>query len=316
MKRSKTPMSDSRPLSHRETIQVSRNLKAVEEVPGSAEMAPLCISTDGTRAWARQRAEPHSVLFCDLSGNKQWNPTAVPLSAGSWGFTRCAAEGAFFAMQRREDGMWCITNGAAVNASTYLQYCMDKTEIVKTSKQPLDAEDVPAGRAVCCIPDIGMGAVIDELGFVFIPMFIDKKPEIYYRSEKLESTLSVQGPLAFFVDVDKVIGIDMRHGEVKMNVPIFNMDKKEMVWNISVSGPLLTLCTFFEINDTASNTQNECETGHPRIMSLVCQSDNMHWVVSDMTGVAAVSANGEDGKVAILTTLVSFLHEYIKNSSF
>tara|TARA_B100000900_G_scaffold379836_1_gene365032 strand:+ start:1825 stop:2748 length:924 start_codon:yes stop_codon:yes gene_type:complete len=305
MKRNKTSMSDSRPLSRRETIGIKRNLKAAEEVPGSAELAPLCISTDGTRAWARKRAEPHSVLFCDLSGDKQWKETKVPLSAGNWGFTRCAAEGAFFAMQRREDGMWCITDGEDANASTYLQFCMDRTEIVKTSIQPLNVDDIPAARAVCCIPDIGIGAVIDDLGFVFIPMFIDKKPEIYYRSKELESTLSVQGPLAFFVDRDKVIGIDLRHGEVKMNVPIFQMDKREMVWNISVSGPLLTLCTFFEISDTASNTKNECETGHPRIMSLVCQSDNMHWVISDMTGVAAVSADGEDGKVAVLTTLVS-----------
>jgi hypothetical protein len=202
--------------------------------------------------------------------------------------------------------MWCVTNGAASNASTYLQFCMDRTEIVKTSRQPLKVEDVPAARAVSCIPEIGMCAIIDEVGLAFIPMFVEKKAEIYYRSDKLESTLAMHGPIAVFVDKDKVVGVDVRHGSVKMTVPIFNMDPREMVWNVSVSGPLLTLCTFFEINDTASDTKNECETGHPRIMSLVSQDNNMRWVVSEMTGVAAVSADGEDGKIAILTTLVGF----------
>ena len=58
MKRSKSNRDDTRSLEKQSTIQPTRDLKVVEEVPGSSEVAPLCISTDCTRVWARQRQSP------------------------------------------------------------------------------------------------------------------------------------------------------------------------------------------------------------------------------------------------------------------
>ena len=58
MKRNKGTRDDTRDLSAATTAQVTRDLKAVEEVPGSAQVAPLCINTDGSRVWARQRPSP------------------------------------------------------------------------------------------------------------------------------------------------------------------------------------------------------------------------------------------------------------------
>ena len=174
--------------------------------------------------------------------------------------------------------------------------------------------------------DIGIVSVVDDLGVVFIPMFTECKPDIVYRSNAIESTLAMAGPIAIFVEKDTVYGVDVRHGKVKIKVPIFNMSPKEMVWNISVSGrflaisststknliqfyflivgPILSLCTFFEMSESSTSTKNECETGHPRIMSLVSEnSGQMRWVTTEMTGVAAVSSDGEDGKIAVVTAL-------------
>jgi hypothetical protein len=38
-------------------------------------------------------------------------------------------------------------------------------------------------------------------------------------------------------------------------------------------------------------------------MSLVSESGNMKWVTTEMTGVAAVASDGEEGKVAVVTAL-------------
>ena len=171
-------------------------------------------------------------LFILLSGHLFSFFLTSPIS---WGFTRCGADGTFFAMQRREDGMWCMTDGADANVGIYLQYLMDMTEVVRVSTPPV-AEQMPAARAVSCIADIGMVAVVDELGVVFVPMFKESKPDVVYRSNIIESTLAMAGPIAIFVEKDVVVGVDVRHGNVKMTVPIFNMSTSEMVWNISVSG--------------------------------------------------------------------------------
>jgi hypothetical protein len=52
-----------------------------------------------------------------------------------------------------------------------------------------------------------------------------------------------------------------------------------------------------------NQAKNECETGHPRIMSLVSESGHMKWVTTEMAGVAAVASDGEDGKIAVVTAL-------------
>ena len=58
------------------------------------------------------------------------------------------------------------------------------------------------------------------------------------------------------------------------------------------------------MSESSTSTKNECETGHPRIMSLVSEdSGKMKWVTTEMTGVAAVSSDGEDGKIAVVTAL-------------
>ena len=83
MKRNKTNRSDTRDLSLRAESKMLRDLKAVEEVPGDGEVSPLCIAVDGTRAWARQRVKPYSIIYLDFDDpSKTWHPTKDPLSAG------------------------------------------------------------------------------------------------------------------------------------------------------------------------------------------------------------------------------------------
>ena len=58
MKRTKHLANDTRSLDKISDSQVTRDLKIIEEIEGSGDIAPLSISTDGTRVWARQKIEP------------------------------------------------------------------------------------------------------------------------------------------------------------------------------------------------------------------------------------------------------------------
>ena len=63
MKRTKHLANDTRSLDKISDSQVTRDLKIIEEIEGSADIAPLSISTDGTRVWARQKVETVSTIL-------------------------------------------------------------------------------------------------------------------------------------------------------------------------------------------------------------------------------------------------------------
>ena len=297
MKRAKSTRDDSRPLEARTPAAAIRDLKIVNEVEGQQNLSPLCQSRDGTRVWARVRPPPHNIVFRDLNSiNSAWEEPKVALSAGPWGFTRCDAAGAFFAMQRRQDGLWAVTDGGANHRETFLEFNMDRTEIFKKDTTPDVPSDQPAARAVACIPNIGLCAVLDEIGLMFLPMYTDRPPAISHVSANLESTLSTQGTTAFVIEDNVILGIDLRQGQQVSRVPIPGISTGERIWNLSVSGPMMAVCTVFKDLEIGSES-------HPKIMWLVSRDGSMFWAASDMTGVAAVSASGEHGLVAIVTAL-------------
>ena len=85
MKRTKAPKDDHRDFSSVTKAEVVRDLQLQEEVPGKADAAPLCISVDGSRAWARMRPEPYSLLYVDLCTHAPvWAQPQVPITAGAW----------------------------------------------------------------------------------------------------------------------------------------------------------------------------------------------------------------------------------------
>jgi hypothetical protein len=297
MKRAKATRDDTRSLESRTPPKIIRDLHVVTEVQGEQELSPLCISGDGTRMWARVRPPPHSIVFRDINAiNSKWEKTNPDVSAGPWGFTTCDATGAFFAMQRRQDGMWVVTDGGKNHKQTYLEFNMDKTAILKKDTAPSNPSEAPAARAVSCIPNIGLCAVIDDIGLVFLPMFTDRSPSISHASEKLESTLCTEGVMAFVVEENVILGIDLRQEQQTVRVPIPGLSDGERVWNLSVAGPLMSVCTVFRDYDISNQ-------GHPKVMWLVCKEGSMGWATSEMTGVVAVNVSGEHGLMAIVTAL-------------
>ena len=82
-----------------------------------------------------------------------------------------------------------ITDGMQGHAETYLEFNIDHSEITKVS-QPPEPSSAPAARAVACIASIGIVAIIDDFGLLFLPMFApDQAPQVCHRSATLESTL-------------------------------------------------------------------------------------------------------------------------------
>ena len=53
-------------------------------------------------------------------------------------------------------------------------------------------------------------------------------------------------------------GIDLRYGQKTLTLPVYGIGSEENVWNLSVSGPLLSLCT---LDRNYSSTD-----GHPKVM--------------------------------------------------
>ena len=297
MKRAKSARDDTRGLVARGPAQPIRSLRVEEEVKGCDTLTPLCISHDGSRAWARERPEPHRLFFIDLGTiNAAWEPTAVASSPGPWGFTRCDAVGTFFAMQRRQDGLWVVTDGAGAHATSHLSFNMDQTQVIRTDDAPDGTTEAPAARAVACIPEVGICAIIDDLGLIFFPMFVDQPPSVCYCSDKLESTVSVQGTMAFITEGSDVLMVDLKNGVLARKMSIPNMGTDERVWNLSVSGPLMALCTMFNSLDIKS----DC---HPKVMWLAEADGTPAWTACNITGIVAVAADCETGLIAILTAL-------------
>ena len=82
-----------------------------------------------------------------------------------------------------------ITDGMQGHAETYLEFNIDHSEITKVSQAP-EPSSAPAARAVACIASIGIVAIIDDFGLLFLPMFApDQAPQVCHRSATLESTL-------------------------------------------------------------------------------------------------------------------------------
>lgn len=59
-----------------------------------------------------------------------------------------------------------------------------------------------------CIAGVGIAAIIDDIGLIFLPMFQNEQmtPKVSFRCDTLEATLCINNTTAFVVNKNKIYG--------------------------------------------------------------------------------------------------------------
>lgn len=139
---------------------------------GDINRVPMCVSSDGKRAWCRRREPPHNLEYTDLlMSSVKWQSTDASqgVHVGIRGETRCGAKGNFIVFQRHTDGVLCLTNGKD-HAFVYLVWAPDKDSVNVLSPEDYASEARPVLCVVKAITVVGNGlgfcAVVEDFGIV------------------------------------------------------------------------------------------------------------------------------------------------------
>ena len=279
-------------------------------VEGDVNIISLCVSTCGTRGWARKR-DTRKLVVCDFHDYPEikWKDCECGTDVGAFGMTRCGATGDFLVLQAHSTGCISMTNGFDVCHRGHL---VNSLHPISLNLRVVSPETIPpkdeqcALKAVSPVHNIGLVAVVEKIGLVFMA-FLDcfvpaNTAHILLKSASnreaetqtdMEATLSVHGHLVAVAEKQNIIIVNMATAETHATIPILGLQPDERVWQLEMSSRALCVCTPESIAwfDTRRRQWNN-STCNAAIACHACDTQDTIAMVTAVGDVVAIDSLG------------------------
>jgi len=188
----------------------------------------------------------------------EWKQSSCCINLTAYGLTRCGATQNLLAIQVLASGTLALSDGNTANCLRLLMGENNNMMIVpldNTTQKPENEKNIVSLKALLPVHTIGLVAVADGIGVVFVSFadcFIPTHTaKVLYLGQKkdtetgtsIEATISVSNHLVGFIDNHQVILINMATGDVTQRLPIPNLGPDERPWQLSFSSNIICVCT-------------------------------------------------------------------------
>ena len=274
-------------------------------VKGDINIISLCISTCGTRAWARKR-DTHALVYLDFHDYPvEWKDCRCGTNVGAFGMTRCGASGVFIVLQAHSTGLITMTDGQSSARSVHLVQNQDGLGVVPPEAYNPKMQQCSL-KAVVPVHTIGFVAVVEKIGLVFVSlsdcfvpantavvlMHSPANPEAETGTD-MEATISVHGHQVAVAQKQIISIVNIATGQVENSIPVKGLGEDERVWQLEMRSRTLCVSTPQSIAwlDTRKNAwgSSQCNAA---MACHACDTQDTIAMITAMGDVVAIDALG------------------------